>query len=149
MKKSYYSPFPRQKSNNEVLRNSYASLTKKHQGFIEIPSTLTVSYMEKNPYYFDLKKAMKAKAKPTQSQSNTQRYTVFNNKRLDNILNSNRDQYVYSRPKLNSGCEMISPKQKKRAMTAKQIRELTPAEALKIINKIEFPDPKQFTKIPK
>ena len=59
--KTYYSPFPREKSNNEVLKNSYSKQLSKNSTLINIPPAVTVTYMKKNPFYFDLKKKKKTK----------------------------------------------------------------------------------------
>ena len=59
--KTYYTPFPREKSNNEVLKNSYSRKLSKNSTLINIPPSVTVSYMKKNPFYFDLKKKKKIK----------------------------------------------------------------------------------------
>lgn len=94
MQNSYYSPFPREKSNNEALKKSYTICNERNQTFIEIPATVTASYMQRNPFYFDLEKTKKAKSerqsKAIHSQSDTRKYTLFANKRLDKILNSSK-----------------------------------------------------------
>ena len=53
---NYYSPFPREKSNKEVLKYSSAKKLKNNKTIIDIPPSVTASYMQKNPFYFDLKK---------------------------------------------------------------------------------------------
>ena len=45
--KTYYSPFPREKSNNEVLKNSYSKQLSKNSTLINIQPSITVSYMKK------------------------------------------------------------------------------------------------------
>ena len=53
---NYYSPFPREKSNRQVLKYSSAKKLKNNKTLIDIPPSVTASYMQKNPFYFDLKK---------------------------------------------------------------------------------------------
>ena len=61
--RTYYSPFPRQKTNKEVLKNSFKKKLNNKTALIDIPPQITVSYMKKNPFYFDLKKKEKKNQK--------------------------------------------------------------------------------------
>ena len=42
---NYYSPFPREKSNRQVLKYSSAKKLKNNKNLIDIPPSVTVSYM--------------------------------------------------------------------------------------------------------
>ena len=53
---NYYSSFPRQKSNKQVLKYSQVKKLKDNKAIIDIPPSVTFSYMQKNPLYFDIKK---------------------------------------------------------------------------------------------
>ena len=125
MMTSYYSPFPREKSNNEVLRRSYAKQIDPQKTLIDIPPTVTVSYMKKNPYYFDLKKS--------------KCYTIYDNKKLETILRSGKEAYIAPRPKLNPGCEKIEAPLKSNTLSPEERKRLTSKDILKIINKIKIP----------
>jgi hypothetical protein len=139
--KTYYSPFPREKSNNEVLKNSYSKQLSKNSTLINIPPSITVSYMKKNPFYFDLKKKEKNK-RPKSSYRGTG-YTVYENKKLENLLKSHKRFLAteYKNNKLSSGCELIKIKQNKN-------NKLTQEEIQKILNKISIPS-KNRGKVPK
>ena len=47
---NYYSPFPRQKSNREVLNYSQAKKLANNKAIIDIPPSVTLSYMRKIQY---------------------------------------------------------------------------------------------------
>ena len=72
---NYNSPFPRRKSNKEVLQYSQAKKLPDNKTIIDIPPSVTLSYMKKNPIYFDTKKysnrLLKGKRRP---QSSTNKY---------------------------------------------------------------------------
>ena len=72
---NYNSPFPRRKSNKEVLQYSQAKRLPNNKTIIDIPPSVTLSYMKKNPIYFDTKKysnrLSKGKRRP---QSATNKY---------------------------------------------------------------------------
>ena len=53
---NYYSPFPRQKSNREALKYSQTKKLTDNKAIIDIPPSVTFSYMKKNPIYFETKK---------------------------------------------------------------------------------------------
>ena len=139
--KTYYSPFPREKSNNEVLKNSYSKQLSKNSTLINIPPSITVSYMKKNPFYFDLKK--KEKNKRPESSYRKTGYTIYENKKLQNLLKSDKRFLApeYKNNKLSSGCEKIKIKQNLN-------NKLTQEEIRKILNKISIP-PKNRGKVPK
>ena len=65
---NYYSPFPRQKSNREVLNYSQTKKLSNNTAIIDIPPSVTLSYMRKNPIYFETKKysnrVSKGKSRP-------------------------------------------------------------------------------------
>jgi hypothetical protein len=139
--KTYYTPFPREKSNNEVLKNSYSRKLSKNSTLINIPPSVTVSYMKKNPFYFDLKK--KEKNKRPESSHRKTGYTIYENKKLQNLLKSDKRFLApeYKNNKLSSGCEKIKIKQNLN-------NKLTQEEIRKILNKISIP-PKKRGKVPK
>ena len=138
--KTYYSPFPREKSNNEVLKNSYSRQLSKNSTLINIPPAVTVSYMKKNPFYFDLKKKEKNK-RPKSSYKKTG-YTIYENKKLQNLLKSDKRFLApQNQNNLSSNCELIKIKEKRK-------NNLTQDEIKKILNKISIP-PKNKGKVPK
>ena len=165
---SYYSPFPREKSNKQVLKYSSAKKIKNNTTIIDIPPSVTASYMQKNPFYFDLKKhsarISKNNLKKTyvknMSKSSTNFYyknkikkdkkineeikindnnycTIYEKSQLEKLFNNSNNKYIAPKNKLNKGCEIMkgliykpmSPRPK-----------LTPDEALKILNKIDYPE---------
>ena len=155
---NYYSPFPREKSNREALRYSYAKKLKNNKTIIDIPPSVTLSYMSKNPLYFDLKKynnrisnARKPKtSNKIMNKSSTNFYTnkkrnninnnctMYDTKKLEQILNNTKNKFIAPRNKLNTGCESIQ------GLIYKPMNprpNLTPDEALKIMSKINFPSP--------
>ena len=155
---NYYSPFPREKSNREALKYSYAKKLKNNKTIIDIPPSVTLSYMNKNPLYFDIKKhnnrvsaARRPKtAKQKFCKSSTNFYTnknkntiinnclIYDNKKLEQILNNTKNKFIAPRNKLNKGCELV-PGLIYKPMNPRPT--LTPEEALRIINKINFPSP--------
>ena len=138
--KTYYSPFPREKSNNEVLKNSYSRQLSKNSTLINIPPAVTVSYMKKNPFYFDLKKKEKNK-RPKSSYKKTG-YTIYENKKLQNLLKSDKRFLApQNQNNLSSNCELIKIKEKRK-------NNLTQEEIKNILNKISIP-PKNKGKVPK
>ena len=132
--KTYYSPFPREKSNNEVLKNSYSRQLSKNATLINIPPSVTVTYMKKNPFYFDLKKKEKNK-RPKSSYKKTG-YTIYENKKLQNLLKSDKRFLApQNQNNLSSECEIIKLKEKRK-------NNLTQDEIKKILNKITIPQNK-------
>ena len=162
---NYYSPFPREKSNREALKYSYAKKLKNNKTIIDIPPSVTLSYMNKNPLYFDIKKhnnrvsaARRPKtAKQKFCKSSTNFYTnknkntiinnclIYDNKKLEQILNNTKNKFIAPRNKLNKGCELV-PGLIYKPMNPRPT--LTPEEALRIINKINFPSPPLNGNIP-
>ena len=165
---SYYSPFPREKSNKQVLKYSSAKKIKNNTTIIDIPPSVTASYMQKNPFYFDLKKhstrisknnlkkgyiknisksstnfyhknkTKKGKKIDEEIKINDNNYcTIYEKSKLEKLFNNSNNKYIAPKNKLNKGCEIMkgliykpmSPRPK-----------LTPDEALKILNKIDFPE---------
>ena len=161
---SYYSPFPREKSNKQVLKYSSAKKIKKNTTIIDIPPSITASYMQKNPFYFDLKKhsarISKSNLKKSLNKSSTNFYhknknkikncnkineeikdnnycTIYEKSKLENLFDNSSNKYIAPKKRLNKGYEIMkgliykpmSPRPK-----------LTPDEALKILNKIDFPE---------
>ena len=162
----YYSPFPRQKSNKEVLKLSSAKKLPNNKIVIDIPPSVTFSYMKKNPLYFDTKKYLNRISKQKIPKSSKNRYTnlsksqknfyskkknlisnctIYDNKKLEQILNSSKNELITDRKKLNSGYELI-PSYISRPMNPRP--KITPEQALKILNKINFPNPPHPTNIP-
>ena len=138
--KTYYSPFPREKSNNEVLKNSYSRQLSKNSTLINIPPAVTVTYMKKNPFYFDLKKKEKNQ-RPKSSYKKTG-YTIYENKKLQNLLKSDKRFLApQNQNNLSSECEIIKLKEKRK-------NNLTQEEIKNILNKISIP-PKNKGKVPK
>jgi hypothetical protein len=160
---NYYSPFPREKSNREALKYSYAKKLKNNKTIIDIPPSVTLSYMSKNPLYFDIKKHKNLLSKPccrpkssnpkiskvpTYNKYNKNNYcccTIYDNKKLEQILSSTKDKFIAPRNTLNKGCELVQGLIYK-PMNPRPV--LTPDEALKIINKINFPSPPQNKNVP-
>ena len=97
--------------------------------------------MKKNPFYFDLKK--KEKNKRPESSYRKTGYTIYENKKLQNLLKSDKRFLApeYKNNKLSSGCEKIKIKQNLN-------NKLTQEEIRKILNKISIP-PKNRGKVPK
>ena len=162
----YYSPFPRQKSNKEVLKLSSAKKLPNNKTVIDIPPSVTFSYMKKNPLYFDTKKYSNRISKQKRPKSSKNRYTnlsksqknfyskkknlisnctIYDNKKLEQILNSSKNELITDRKKLNSGYELI-PSYISRPMNPRP--KITPEQALKILNKINFPNPPHPTNVP-
>ena len=159
---NYFSPFPRQKSNREVLNYSQAKKLPNNKAIIDIPPSVTLSYMRKNPIYFQTKKysnrVSKGKSRPktainkksknnfSKSQRNfnsnkrniINNCTVFDNKKLEKILSSSNNKVISERKTLKKGYEQI-PSYITRPMNPRP--QLTPNEALNILNKINFPSP--------
>ena len=162
---NYYSPFPREKSNREALKYSYAKKLKNNKTIIDIPPSVTLSYMSKNPLYFDIKnhnnRISNARRPKTSNQrmnkSSTNFYqnknnnniinncTIYDNKKLEEILNTTKNKFIAPRKRLNKGCENVTGLIY-RPMNPRP--SLTPEEALRILNKINFPSPPQNRNIP-
>ena len=156
----YYSPFPRNKSNKEVFKYSQAKKLPDNKTIIDIPPRVTLSYMKKNPLYFDTKKYSNrlSQSRPKTSSYRTPRNkviksqrnfnsnkrniinncTVFDNKKLEKILSSSNNKVISERKTLKKGYEQI-PSYITRPMNPRP--QLTPNEALNILNKINFPSP--------
>ena len=156
----YYSPFPRNKSNKEVFKYSQAKKLPDNKTIIDIPPSVTLSYMKKNPLYFDTKKYSNrlSQSRPKTSSYRTPRNkviksqrnfnsnkrniinncTVFDNKKLEKILSSSNNKVISERKTLKKGYEQI-PSYITRPMNPRP--QLTPNEALNILNKINFPSP--------
>jgi len=169
---NYYSPFPREKSNREALRYSYAKKLKNNKTVIDIPPSVTLSYMSKNPLYFDLKKHTNQMKKARRPKTSNQRlnksstnfytnnynynyntnkkviynnYTIYDNKKLEEILNNTKDKFIAPRNKIKKGCEVVN------GLIYKPMNprpHLTPDEALKILYKMKFPSPPQNKNVP-
>ena len=162
---NYYSPFPREKSNREALKYSIAKKIKNNKTIIDIPPSVTLSYMNKNPLYFDIKKYNKRISAARRPKTTKQRFsksstnfysnknnnniinncTIYDNKKLEKILNNTKNKFIAPRNKLNKGCELVQ------GLIYKPMNprpNLTPEEALRIINKINFPSPPQNINVP-
>ena len=164
----YSSPFPRQKSNREVLRYSSAKKLPDNKTIIDIPPSVTFSYMKRNPLYFDTKKYSSRIPKQKRPKTTKNRYnknnlsksqknfypnkknttnncTVYDNKKLEQILNSSNDKLISKPKKLKTGYELINN------YTSSPMNprpKITPEQALRILNKINFPSPPHSTNIP-
>ena len=164
----YSSPFPRQKSNREVLRYSSAKKLPDNKTIIDIPPSVTFSYMKRNPLYFDTKKYSSRIPKQKRPKTTKNRYnknnlsksqkncyskkkniinncTVYDNKKLEQILNSSNDKLISKPKKLKTGYELIN-NYTSRPMNPRP--KITPEQALRILNKINFPSPPHSTNIP-
>ena len=160
---NYYSPFPREKSNKEALKYSYAKKIKNNKTIIDIPPSVTLSYMNKNPLYFDIKKhnnRMNEGRRPKtcnrrmnksstnfykNNNTNAINHCIYDNKKLEEILNSTKNKFTAPRYKLNNQCELMQ------GLIYKPMNprpQLTPDEALRILNKINFPEPPKNKNIP-
>ena len=152
--KTYYSPFPREKSNNEVLKNSYSRQLSKNSTLINIPPSVTVTYMKKNPFYFDLKKNEKTKKKSHRVTSSYKKpgYNIYENKKLQDIF-SKTDKKFFSEDfsnKITPGCEIIKVHEKNNKIPEEERKKLTSQDILKILNKIKLPpEYKNMGKVPK
>ena len=164
---NYYSPFPRQKSNKQVLNYSQAKKLPNNKTIIDIPPSVTLSYMKKNPIYFDTKKYSNRILKATRPKTTNNRKTnklsksqknfyakkknvinnciIYDNKKLEKILKSSENKIIADRKKLPQGCELI-PGYVSKPMNPRP--NLTPVEALNILNKINFPSPPKNKAIP-
>lgn len=154
---SYYSPFPREKTNNQVLKQSYAYCPDGKNKYIDIPPTVTASYMKKNPFYFDLKHQGKvktknrpqtAKAKAPTNGPYKKNGTVFDTNTLNKLLNTNNKKYIEPKPLLNPGCEKIM-NAKPSPVKLHDLKDITPAEAIKVLNKLKMPNFQTYGKVPK
>ena len=124
--------------------------------------------MSKNPLYFDIKthnNRISKTGRPKSSNpkfikvssynnnkndknNNTNKYcscTVYDNKKLEQILSSTKEKFIAPRNKLNKGCEMVTGLIYK-PMNPRPV--LTPEEALRIINRINFPSPPENKNVP-
>lgn len=149
---NYYSPFPREKSNREVLKQSYAKKMPDNKTLIDIPPSVTATYMNKNPLYFDIKKYQNritaGKKRPKSSnQIRTNKsvknkiknnYIIFDSNNLDKILKDSKNNYLAPRPQLSKGKEIVTGRIYK-PMTPRP--KLSPSEALAIITKLPLPQP--------
>ena len=166
---NYYSSFPRQKSNREVLKYSQTKKLKDNKAIIDIPPSVTFSYMKKNPLYFDIKKynnriskgVKRPKTSTNQKSKNIcfkscsnfyskkkniiNNCTVFDNNKLEEIFKESNNKVISDRKILNSGKEKISSYITK-PMNPRPV--LTPAETLQILNKINFPSPPKKAGVP-
>ena len=166
---NYYSPFPRQKSNKEALKYSHAKKLPGNKTIIDIPPSVTLSYMKKNPIYFDTKKysnrILKGKRRPKTARSKYDKNkltkyqknfyskkknvinncTVYENKKLEEIFSNSKNEIISERKKLSNELEKI-PSYITRPMNPRP--KITPNEALKILNKINFPSPPKNKNIP-
>ena len=129
----YYSPFPREKSNNEVLKKSYAKKISNNKTLISIPPSVTISYMKKNPFYFDLKNVQRKKYLQQQPKNKNfnKNFTVYDKNKLEKILDGQKNFFV-ERPKLNEGCEKV----KNFRIQNNFPPQLTYKEILDIVNRI-------------
>ena len=127
----YYSPFPREKSNNEVLRKSYAKKISNNKTLISIPPSVTISYMKKNPFYFDLKSTKKKFFQQPKNNKINKNFTVYEKNKLEKILDGQKNFFV-ERPKLNEGCEKV----KNLRIPITIPPQLTYKEILDIVNRI-------------
>ena len=170
--KNYFSPFPREKSNRQVLKYSSAKKVNDNKILIDIPPSVTASYMKKNPFYFDLKKHSARIAKTNRQNSSNKNlskssinfysknrkksknnkklnssldcnnyYTVYEKAQLKKIFNHVESKYIFPKNKLNKGYEIM------RGLIYKPMNprpQLTSEEALKILNKLNFPEPGKY-----
>lgn len=171
---NYYSPFPREKSNRQVLKYSSAKKLKNNTTIIDIPPSVTASYMQKNPFYFDLKKHSTRISNPRlqkeftnkMSKSSTNFYNKRNKKnknKIENMVRANPENYctIYEKAKLekifnNSETKYVAPRNKlnkgceiMKGLIYKPMSprpKLTPDEVLKILNKIDFPEINKYRK---
>lgn len=171
---NYYSPFPREKSNRQVLKYSSAKKLKNNTTIIDIPPSVTASYMQKNPFYFDLKRHSTRISNPRlqkeftnkMSKSSTNFYNKRNKKnknKIDNMVRANPENYctIYEKAKLekifnNSETKYVAPRNKlnkgceiMKGLIYKPMSprpKLTPDEVLKILNKIDFPEINKYRK---
>ena len=158
---NYYSPFPRKKSNREALKYSQTKKLTDNKAIIDIPPSVTFSYMKKNPIYFETKKYSRRISKGKRPQTTKNQTTrgkfslseknfysnkkniinnciIYDNKKLEKIFKNSSNDIITERRKLKPGKELIpgyisKPKNPR--------PNLTPNEALKILSKINFPSP--------
>ena len=157
---SYYSPFPREKSNNEVLSQSLAKKIGSNLAVIDIPPEATVTYMKKNPFYFDVKRhttRQNWRQRPkTAGRASGEKgvmtgkpnYTVYNASKLGYLLKGKSKKFEVPRPGKLNECEKVSSFSR----TPQNHPNLTQEEVLKILNKMKFPRPpknEKFTSVPK
>ena len=152
--KTYYSPFPREKSNNEVLKNSYKKRINNKTAIIDIPPQITVSYMKKNPFYFDLKKNEKTQKKKKRQNSSYKKpgYNIYSNKKLQDIFSKTGKKFFSEdfKNKISPGCEIIKVHEKNNKIPEEERKKLTSQDILKILNKIKLPPQyKNKGKVPK
>ena len=169
---NYYSPFPREKSNRQVLKYSSAKKINNNKTVIDIPPSVTASYMKKNPFYFDLKKHSSRISKTYRPKSSTKYLskssnnfypknknkfqnhkkfetnidlnnycTIYQKSKLEKIFNHEESKYISPKNKLNKGNEIMQ------GLIYKPMNprpKITPEEALKILNKINIPEPGEY-----
>jgi hypothetical protein len=75
---NYYSPFPRQKSNREALKYSQTKKLTDNKAIIDIPPSVTFSYMKKNPIYFETKKYSRRISKGKRPQTTKNKIILRN-----------------------------------------------------------------------
>lgn len=157
---TYLSPFPRYKSNNQVISSSNTKKISENKAIIDIPPSVTKSYMLKNPFYFDLKKhkdRFKCKKRPQSSKGNYIKkkiispvdvgHVAYDGNKLDDLLNNNNKFKV--KPRLNKNLEEISCS---KIQPMKDRPKLSSSEVLKILYNMKLPSPpikEKFTGIPK
>ena len=164
---NYYSFFPIQKSNKQVLKYSQVKKLKDNKAIIDIPPSVTFSYMKKILYIQTSKKyrILKGRKRPKTSnnqQSKKIRYKscsnfyskkkniinnciLFDNKKLEQIFKESDNKVISDRKKLNPGKDQI-PSYITKSMNPRP--DITTNEALKILNKINFPSPPKNTDVP-
>lgn len=97
--KTFTSPFPRTKSNCELIKSSRVintAICENDKILLEVPANITKSYMTRNSFYFDIKKVKnqnnkfdtaRNKSKPINRMVESN--CVFDKKLLENLIQYN------------------------------------------------------------
>lgn len=120
--KIYTSPFPRKATNAEVLKMSRTV----NNNLLDIPPTLTKSYMRKNPLYFDIKSKVKNATSSNSNISSVLKSSPISlqMEKVDLLLQTNCAKLLAMNRVLSPGKEKIIVKQnKKQNLTKRQIAD--------------------------
>jgi hypothetical protein len=132
----FTSPFPREKTNNTVLsqtKSVYFKNDDQTKLYVEIPISLTKSYMSNNDFYFDLKN--------WKEQKNPQK---IKDRRQQNLI-QNRPMSSNSTRKIDSKKELLEKENKKRQMILSNRYRVSVIEK-KDIDELLYHDNNMFVK---
>jgi hypothetical protein len=97
--KTFTSPFPRNKSNCELIKSATLIDTndKTNKIFLDVPASLTKSYMKRNTFYFDLKKHKTYNSDKTPQNNSSKKITfnstcIFSKDHLESMMKFSKDK---------------------------------------------------------